>query len=85
MGSIMLNKPTQNLNNAQANLNSVISRAQQFGPDNVINEILSKNPVLARKFNTLMQMNSGKSPTQIAMQLMQEQGLDPSILNQNHR
>lgn len=85
MGSIMLNKPTQNLNNAQANLNSVIGRAQQLGPDNVINEILSKNPVLARKFNTLMQMNSGKSPTQIAMQLMQEQGLDPSILNQNHR
>ena len=85
MGSIMLNKPTQNLNNAQANLNSVISRAQQLGPDNMINEILSKNPVLARKFNTLMQMNSGKSPTQIAMQLMQERGLDPSILNQNRR
>ena len=85
MGSIMLNKPTQNLNNAQSKLNSVIARAQQMGPDNVINEILSKNPQLTQKFNILMQMNSGRSPTEIAMQLMQDHGLNPSMLMQSRR
>lgn len=80
MGSIMLNKPTQNLSDAQFKLNSVIARAQQMGPDNVINEILSKNPQLAQKFNTLMQMNSGRSPIEIAMRLMQDSGLNPNML-----
>lgn len=85
MGSIMLNRPTQNLNNAQSKLNSVITRAQQMGPDNMINEILSKNPQLAQKFNTLMQMNSGRNPTEIAIQLMQDHGLNPSMLMQPRR
>lgn len=80
MGSIMLNKPTQNPSDAQFKLNSVIARAQQMGPDNVINEILSKNPQLAQKFNTLMQMNSGRSPIEIAMRLMQDSGLNPNML-----
>lgn len=80
MGSIMLNRPTQNLSDAQFKLNNVIARAQQMGPDNVINEILSKNPQLAQKFNTLMQMNSGRSPTEIAMRLMQNNGLNPNML-----
>lgn len=81
MASIMLNKPTQAFNNTQLQLANILQRAQQMGPQNLINQLLSSNPQLAQNYNTLMQMNRGMSPTQVATVLMQQRGIDPSILS----
>jgi hypothetical protein len=66
-----------NLNNQ---MNQIKQRIQQVGPQNVINQLLNNNPQLMQKYNALMQMNSGMSPTQIAIQMLQERGVDPSFI-----
>ena len=80
MGSIMLNKPTAQLNDVHYQMMNIMQRAQQVGPQNLINQILNNNPQLAQNFNVLMQMNRGMSPMQIATNLLQQRGIDPSIL-----
>jgi hypothetical protein len=80
MASMMLNKPTQMANDFQNQLMAIAQQAQRMGPQNLINQILSNNPQLAQNYQVLMQANRGMSPTQIATWLMQQSGIDPSIL-----
>lgn len=80
MGSIMLNKPLQSMNNMQAQLGGIMQQVQRMGPQNFIQQSLANNPQLAQKYNMLMQMNQGKSPTEIAMSMLQERGIDPTTI-----
>ena len=80
MGSIMLNKPLQSMNNMQAQLGGIMQQVQRMGPQNFIQQSLASNPQLAQKYNMLMQMNQGKSPTEIATMMLQERGIDPSTI-----
>lgn len=56
---------------------SLLSKAQNVGPQQVIQELYQKNPAAARDVQDIL--NNGGSIQNAAMTVLQRQGIDPSI------
>lgn len=61
--------------NMMQNIVQMVQGARNRNPQVVINQLSQKNPQAAEQINQLLQ--SGKSPQQAAMEIMQQRGLDP--------
>lgn len=64
--------------NAMQKLFEAFQRAQQVGPQTVINELSQQYPQAAQQIQNLMQM--GQNPMQFALNMMRQQGGNPEAL-----
>ena len=80
MGSIMLNKPTQQMNDLSAHMMQAANVARQGNIQQLVQMKLQQDPQLAQKYNMLMQRFPNMSPTQVWNLLAQRYGIDFSKL-----
>lgn len=78
MGSIMLNKPTQQMQDLSSHMANAVSMAKQGNVQQLVQMTLQQNPALAQKYNMLMQRFPNMSPTQVWNTLAQRYGIDIS-------
>lgn len=76
MGSIMLNKPTQQMQDLSSHLMNAANMAKQGNVQQLVQMTLQQNPALAQKYNMLMQRFPNMSPTQVWNTLSQRYGID---------
>lgn len=76
MGSIMLNKPTQQMSNLSNYLANAANMAKQGNIQQMVQMAMQQNPQLAQKYQMLMQRFPNMSPTQVAETLAQRYGID---------
>ena len=55
-----------------------VQRAQQMGPDAIINELSKQYPQAAHQIQAIMQ--SGQNPMELAFNLIRQQGGNPEII-----
>lgn len=80
MASIMLNKPTQQLNDLSNHLMNAANAARQGDVQQMVQMTMQQNPQLAQKYQMLMQRFPNMSPTQVWNMLAQRYGIDLSRL-----
>lgn len=78
MGSIMLNKPTQQMQDLSSHMTNAMNMAKQGNVQQLVQMTLQQNPALAQKYDILMQRFPGMSPTQVWNALAQRYGIDIS-------
>lgn len=64
--------------NAMQKLFETFQRAQQVGPQTVINELSQQYPQAAQQIQNIMQM--GQNPMQMAFNLIRQQGGNPNMI-----
>lgn len=80
MGSIMLNKPTQQMNDLSAHMMQAANAARQGNVQQLVQMKLQQDPQLAQQYSMLMQRFPNMSPTQVWEMLAQQYGIDFSKL-----
>ena len=80
MGSIMLNRPTQQMNDLSNHMMNAANMARQGNVEQMVRMTMQQNPQLAQRYNTLMQRFPNMSPTQVWNMLAQRYGIDFSKL-----
>ena len=76
MASIMLNKPTQQMNDLSTHMANAASQLRQGNPQQMVQMMMQQNPQLAQRYQMLMQRFPNMSPTQVAQTLAQRYGID---------
>lgn len=76
MASIMLNKPTQQMNDLNKYMANAANQLHQGNPQQMVQMMMQQNPQLAQKYQMLMQRFPNMSPTQVAETLAQRYGID---------
>lgn len=71
MGSIMLNRPTQQMNDLNKHMANAANQIRQGNPQQMVQMLMQQNPQLAQKYQMLMQRFPNMSPTQVAQTLAQ--------------
>ena len=80
MGSIMLNRPTQQMNELSNHMMNAANMVRQGNVEQMVRMTMQQNPQLAQRYNTLMQRFPNMSPTQVWNMLAQRYGIDFSKL-----
>ena len=80
MASVMLNKPTQQMQDLSSHLMNAANMARQGNVQQLVQMKLQQNPQLAQQYNMLMQQFPNMSPTQVWNFLAQKYGIDFSSL-----
>ena len=80
MASIMLNKPTQQLNDLTNHLRDAAMAAKNGNIPQLVQMKLQQNPQLAERYRMLMQQFPNQSPQQVWAMLAQKYGIDISSL-----
>ena len=80
MASIMLNKPTQQLNSLSNHLMNAANAMRQGNVQQMVQMTMQQNPQLAQRYQLLMQRFPGMSPQQVWNTLAQRYGIDVSKL-----
>lgn len=80
MGSIMLNKPSQQTQNLSKYLAEAANEVRNGNVQQMVQMKLRQNPMLAQQYNTLMSKFPNMSPTQVLDMLSQRYGIDFSKL-----
>lgn len=80
MGSIMLNKPTQQMNDLNSYMMNAANQLRNGNPQQMVQMLLQQNPQLAQRYQLLMQQFPNMSPTQVWNALAQKYGIDFSKL-----
>lgn len=80
MGSIMLNRPTQQANDLSTHLMNAANMARQGNVQQLVQMTMQQRPELAQRYNMLMQRFPNMSPTQVWNALSQRYGIDFSKL-----
>lgn len=80
MGSIMLNRPTQQMNDLNSHLMNAANMVRQCNPQQMVQMAMQQNPQLAQRYQMLMQRFPNMSPTQVWNTLAQRYGIDVSKL-----
>lgn len=80
MGSIMLNRPTQQMNDLSSHMMNAANMARQGNVQQMVQMTMQQNPQLAQRYNALMQRFPNMSPTQVWNMLAQRYGIDFSKL-----
>ena len=81
MGSIMLNKPTQQMNDLSNHMYNAMNAARQGNVQQMVQMTLQQNPQLAQKYQLLMQRFPNMSPSQVWETLAKRYGIDFSRMN----
>ena len=80
MGSVMLNKPTQQMQDLSSYLANAANMARQGNVQQLVQMKLQQDPQLAQRYSALMQQFPNMSPTQVLQLLSQRYGIDFSML-----
>ena len=80
MGSIMLNKPTQQMNDFTNYMQQAVNVARQGNVQQLVQMKLQQNPQLAQAYQQLMQQYPNMSPTQVCDMLTKQYGIDMAQL-----
>lgn len=80
MGSVMLNKPTQQMQDLSSYLMNAANMARQGNVQQLVQMKLQQNPQLAQRYNMLMQQFPNMSPAQVWNFLAQRYGINFSSL-----
>ena len=80
MGSIMLNRPTQQMNDLSNHMMNAANMARRGNVEQMVQMTMQQNPQLAQRYNALMQRFPNMSPTQVWNMLAQRYGIDFSKL-----
>lgn len=80
MGSVMLNQPTQQMNDLFSHMTNAANMARQGNVQQMVQMALQQNPQLAQKYQLLMQRFPNMSPMQVWNTLAQRYGIDVSKL-----
>ena len=80
MGSVMLNKPTQQMQDLSSHLANAANMARQGNVQQLVQMTMQQNPQLAQRYNMLMQRFPNMSPSQVLNTLSQRYGIDFSAL-----
>ena len=85
MASIMLNKPTQQMNELNSYMMNMANQVRNGNPQQMVQMLMQQNPQLAQKYQVLMSRFPNMSPTQVWNTLAQRYGIDFSNLNMPNR
>ena len=80
MGSIMLNKPTQQMNDLNNHMMNAANQIRNGNPQQMVQMLMQQNPQLAQRYQLLMSRFPNMSPTQVWSTLAQRYGIDFSKL-----
>ena len=78
MASIMLNRPTDQMQALHNHMTQAINAARQGNVQQLVQMKLQQNPQLAQQYNALMQQCPSMSPTQVLRMLSQQLGINLS-------
>ena len=80
MASVMLNKPTRQMQDLSNHMMNAANMARQGNVQQLVQMTMQQNPQLTQKYNMLMQRFPNMSPTQVWNTLAQRYGIDFSQL-----
>ena len=80
MGSMMLNKPTQQMQDLNNYMRDAVNAARQGNVQQLVQMKLQQNPQLAQAYQNLMQNYPNMTPTQVCDMLTKQYGIDMSQL-----
>lgn len=80
MASIMLNNPTQQMQDLNKHMQQAAQAIRNGNPEQLVRMKLQQNPQLAQRFQELMSRFPNHSPEQVLAILTKQYGIDMSKL-----